>query len=240
MRGVWQLGNGNLLLTNGAGVHIIDQNTGTLISTVVPGVSGRFFGLYDESIIPVELVSFTAEELNGKVHLSWTTATEKNNLGFEIEKSAGNSNWDKIGFVSGNGTTTIASHYSFEDGNITPGLNSYRLKQLDYDGTSNYSEIINVDMEVPSHFSLEQNYPNPFNPSTKIIWNVPANGWQTLKVFDVLGNEITTLVDEYRQAGKYEIEFGKILNNKNLVSGVYFYQLKAVNFTQTKKMLLAR
>jgi hypothetical protein len=234
------LGNGNLLLTNGAGVHIIDQNTGTLISTVVPGVSGRFFGLYDESIIPVELVSFTAEELNGKVHLSWTTATEKNNLGFEIEKSAGNSNWDKIGFVSGNGTTTIASHYSFEDGNITPGLNSYRLKQLDYDGTSNYSEIINVDMEVPSHFSLEQNYPNPFNPSTKIIWNVPANGWQTLKVFDMLGNEITTLVDEYRQAGKYEIEFGKILNNKNLVSGVYFYQLKAVNFTQTKKMLLAR
>lgn len=240
-RGIYQLGNGNFLTTNGAGVHEIDSASGALIRTVVSGVSAQYVTPFDPSlIIPVELVSFTAEELNGKVHLNWTTATEKNNLGFEIEKSTDNSNWEKLGFVSGNGSTTIASHYSFADGNITPGLISYRLKQLDYDGTFNYSEIVNVNVEVPLHFSLEQNYPNPFNPSTKIIWNVPASGWQTLKVFDVLGNEITTLVNEYRQAGKYEMEFGNILNNRSLVSGVYFYQLKAGNFTQTRKMLLAR
>ena len=112
---------------------------------------------------------------------------------------------------------------------------SYRLKQVDYNGEFKYSNIVEVDFS-PVEYALYQNYPNPFNPNTKITWRSQVSGWQILKIYDLLGNEIATLVDEFRPAGNYEIEFNSESNAQQLASGVYFYCLRAGDFIETKKM----
>jgi hypothetical protein len=193
--------------------------------------------LFTNTIIPVELTSFTANISEKKIDLSWSTATELNNYGFEIERSLDKTTWQTIGFKEGKGTTTEVNQYSFSDdiSEISSEKLFYRLKQIDFNGSFEYSYIVEVEI-APRNFSLEQNYPNPFNPSTKISWQSSVSSWQTLKVFDVLGREVATLVDEYRNAGSYEVEF----NASNLPSGVYFYQLKAGPFVETKKMILLK
>jgi hypothetical protein len=191
--------------------------------------------------LPVELSSFTATIIKGEVILKWQTATETNNFGFEVEKSSNNLNFENIGFIPGFGTTTEPKSYSFIDPNVVNGNYYYRLKQIDYDGTFEYSEIVQVNYGGLITFSLDQNYPNPFNPSTKIKYEIPGqarydNTLVTLKVYDILGNEITTLVNEEKPAGEYDVEF----NGTNLPSGLYFYQLKAGEYSETKKMLLLK
>ncbi len=238
-RGVYQLRNGNFLTTNGTGVHEIDSASGALVRTVISGASFQYITPFDPSIIiPVELVSFTAEELNGQIKLYWTTATEKNNLGFELERSLNSAQWEKVGFVRGNGTTTQASFYSFTDNNVSKGTNSYRLKQIDYDGSYSYSKTISVDIEAPSRFSLEQNYPNPFNPMTNIQYSIGSRQFVTLKVYDVLGNEVTTLVNEEKDAGFYNQSFD--VQNSKIATGVYFYELRAGNFVSAKSMTIIK
>jgi hypothetical protein len=193
--------------------------------------------------IPVELTSFTAVVVGNSVQLNWSTASETNNMGFEIERKVfspqfpvSNSEWNIVGYVDGKGTTTEIHNYSFTDQNVVAGTYAYRLKQIDFDGTLNYSNAVEVDLNGLSTFSLEQNYPNPFNPSTKISWQLPIASHQVLKVFDVLGIEVTTLVDEYKPAGIYEIDF----DAGSLSSGVYIYKLQAGDFVSVKKMLLTK
>jgi len=204
--------------------------------------------------IPVELISLTADADENSVILKWQTATETNNQGFQIERSQmsnvkSQKNWIQIGFVQGNGTTTEPMSYSFIDKNINSGSHQYRLKQIDFDGSFNYSNIVEVQISSPLEFSLEQNYPNPFNPSTKIKFTIPLNviasvakqsHLVTLKVFDILGNEIATLVNEEKPVGSYEVEFSShsgLSGIRALTSGIYFYKLQAGNFVQTKKMV---
>ena len=209
-------------------------------------------------IVPVELVSFNYELLNGLVNLNWITATEINNLGFEIERTSplpspyqgeggeAGRGWGKIGFVPGSGTTTEYRSYNFLDESITPGNYSYRLKQIDYNGQYDYSYEIGVEVNSPDKFSLKQNYPNPFNPSTIIQYAIGSKQFVQLKVFDVLGNEIITLVDEEKSAGTYEVEFSA----EGFSSGIYFYKLsvsawpsqdgQAGSFVDIKKMILLR
>ena len=188
--------------------------------------------------IPVELTSFTAQVNVGIVQLSWTTGTELNNLGFEIERKLDNSDWDRIGFVAGHGTTTEPKEYSYSDDikNITAYSLAYRLKQIDFDGTYEYSEEIEIDVGGPLTFSLEQNYPNPFNPSTNIKYNVPENGFVKLAVYNLVGEEVNVLVNGQVNAGFYELEF----DASKLPSGVYFYRLQAGSFVETKKMILLK
>jgi hypothetical protein len=199
-------------------------------------------------VTPVELFSFNADVIiNSKVKLDWRTATEMNNKGFEIERlqdskierlkdlPTGQAGWLKIGFVNGHGTTTEPNSYSFIDESIQSGKYQYRLKQIDFDGSFEYSDIVEVDI-APSTYSLSQNYPNPFNPSTTIKYSISNAGIVTLKEFDVLGKEVATLVNEEKPAGNYEVEF----DGRELTSGVYFYQLKSGEFIQTKKMLLLK
>ncbi|MBS4032906.1 MAG: right-handed parallel beta-helix repeat-containing protein [Ignavibacterium sp.] len=211
--------------------------------------------------IPVELVSFTAIVTGTSVQLSWSTASETNNVGFEIERSVisngvRNLTWEEIGFVEGKGTSTEIQNYSFTDQNVVSGTNAYRLKQIDFDGSFTYSNLIEVEFILPVEFVLEQNYPNPFNPSTKIRFVIPKevrnlknfssqasrndNMLVTLKVFDVLGNEVATIFNEYQPAGIYEVEFNASSAAGGLSSGVYFYKLRAGNFIQTKKLLLLK
>ncbi len=186
--------------------------------------------------VPVEMTSFVAS-VNGKdVLLNWGTATELNNKGFRIERRTAENNFNLVSFIQGKGTTTQPNQYSFVDKNVEYGTYYYRLAQIDFGGRVTYSREVEVNVELPIKFSLEQNYPNPFNPSTKISWQSPINGLQTLKVYDVLGKEVATLVNEYRQAGSYEVEY----DASKLSTGVYFYQLKSGNYVATKKMILLR
>jgi hypothetical protein len=188
-------------------------------------------------IVPVELSSFNASALGNSISLNWITASELNNSGFQIERKAENTNWDNIGFVEGHGTTTQTQYYTFIDGGLRPGTYSYRLKQIDYNGSSKYYELDEtVEAGIPQSFSLSQNFPNPFNPVTTISWQIPVSSHVTLKVYNLLGKEVAVLVNGEKPAGSYNLEF----DAGKLPSGTYFYTLQAGNFVQTKKMVLLK
>lgn len=191
--------------------------------------------VYTDFIIPVELVSFSASVNENNVTLSWITASETNNYGFEIyrRKYFNDSAWVRIGFAKGQGTSTEINNYFFEDKNLQSGKYEYQLKQIDFDGNFKFSEIITTEVEPPVKFALEQNYPNPFNPSTTIQYSIGSKQFVRLKVYDVLGNEIITLVNEEKPAGTYSLEF----NALNFSSGIYYYKITAGNFSQTRKMI---
>ncbi|KAB2851919.1 MAG: T9SS type A sorting domain-containing protein, partial [Ignavibacterium sp.] len=194
-----------------------------------------FFGL---GIIPVELVSFEAAVEEQSVRLTWETATELNNSGFEVERSNDGKVFGKIGFIKGIGTTTDKHQYSYIDGGLTgKGKYYYRLKQLDFDGKENYSSVIEVDYSaIPSSFSLSQNYPNPFNPTTTIQFGIPKEVKVTLKVYDALGCEVETIYDKVLEPGYYKHKW----EGSKYASGVYFLRLQAGNFTSSKKMMLLK
>ncbi|PJA95572.1 MAG: hypothetical protein CO129_11085 [Ignavibacteriales bacterium CG_4_9_14_3_um_filter_34_10] len=197
--------------------------------------------------LPVELSMLNAECRMNSVELSWQTATEVNNYGFEVErgsrqKAEGNSNinWEKIGFVTGHGNSNSPKDYSFVDENPPSGKLQYRLKQIDTDGGYKYSQEIEAE-NIPTEFALSQNYPNPFNPSTTIKYSIPSNvKSQTsnvkIIVYDILGNEVAILLDENKPSGNYEVKF----DGSNLASGIYFYKLQSGSFAQTKKLLLLK
>ncbi|HEY6906778.1 MAG TPA: T9SS type A sorting domain-containing protein, partial [Ignavibacteriaceae bacterium] len=188
------------------------------------------------NMIPVELTSFTANASNGNVVLNWSTATETNNRGFEVQRKTANSQFQKVGFVAGSGTTSEIRNYSYSDDNLTSGDYTYRLKQIDLDGTSKYSNEVEVQVSVPAEFALEQNYPNPFNPSTVIKYSIPADQQVKLNVYNLLGENVMTLVNRVEKAGQHEVNF----NASNLASGVYFYKLEAGTNTSIKKMILMK
>jgi len=187
--------------------------------------------------LPVELVTFDVSVLDKNVTLTWITASELNNSGFEIQRIDKTKNiWKEIGFIEGKGTTSEIQYYSFIDENVPSGKYRYRLKQVDFDGTFEYSEIIEVVVGTPTEFSLGQNYPNPFNPSTTINYSIPEFSFVTLKVYDVLGSEVATLVNEDKSVGSYEVEF----DANELTSGIYFYKIQSGSFVETKKMVLMK
>jgi len=192
--------------------------------------------------IPVEFSNFIAMVNFNNVQISWTTLSEINNSGFEIERKAESSDWSKISFVPGFGTTTETHSYTYNDSKLKVGSYSYRLKQIDLNGSFVYSNVVNIDVSVPGEFVLEQNYPNPFNPTTKIKFTIPFTLSElegtlvTLKIYDILGKEVATLVNEVKSAGEYEIEF----SGTGLTSGIYYYKLIVGSFNETKKMIMMK
>ena len=207
------------------------------------GNSGLILNYYEPANIPVELASFTVSISGSDVTLNWITASEINNSGFEIERrkfdeeSATLTDWTKISFVEGRGTTTEISSYSYIDKNPERGIYNYRIKQIDFDGTFKYYNLNeSVNVSQPSNFELMQNYPNPFNPVTNIQYQIAEKQLVTLKIYDVIGNEIAVLINEVKDAGTYNVEF----NADRFSSGVYYYTLKAGSFTSTKKMILLK
>ena len=201
-------------------------------------------GAYDNlrviagGVLPVELTSFTAKPTNNTVQLSWRTATEVNNFGFEIERASTSlgMTWDKKGFIQGHGNSNSPKSYTFTDVPNGGTEFKYRLKQIDFDGKYEYSPEVTVNLEVPAIFSVKQNFPNPFNPTTKIEFAVPIDNNVEIKVFNVLGMEVVTLLNEHRQVGTHSIEF----NASNLASGIYFYKITSGKFSEIKKMILLR
>ncbi len=231
----------------------------TTPNAIIDGI--RVAPTWSNAPLPVELTSFSASVVGNAVKLNWKTETEVNNYGFEVERKVGSlqstvsnpstdeTGYEKIGFVNGSGNSNSPKSYSFEDKVVTAGKYSYRLKQIDNDGKYEYSQIVEVDLGLPTKFELSQNYPNPFNPITKIRYSIPTPsassplakgrnevGFVSLKVYDILGNEVATLVNEEQQAGVYEVGF----NPNGLASGIYFYKLQSGSFVQTRKMTLLK
>lgn len=193
------------------------------------------------SIIPVELTSFAASNDRNNVTLNWATATEVNNSGFQIERKLNGTNeWTNLSFVSGKGTSTERNNYFYIDKGLTVGKYSYRLKQVDLDGTFEYSPVIEVDVNAPNEYTLYQNYPNPFNPSTTIEYSLPEKADVTISIYTAIGELVTTLVNGTIESGYQKVSF----NASNLTSGTYIYQIKAVGaertFVDTKKMILIK
>ena len=222
-------------------------NTTTNQATITGVTSFSDWSLGDQSALPVELSSFSASTIGSNVKLSWQTATEVNNYGFEVERyalSAERQAWEKIGFVNGNGNSNSPKSYTYEDKNITVGKYSYRLKQIDNDGQFEYSKTIEIDLGVPMKFELSQNYPNPFNPTTTIRFNLPeaslnpSQGGTLVKltVYNILGQQVAVLVNDILESGVHTINF----DASELNSGMYIYKLEAGSFTQTRKMTLVK
>jgi hypothetical protein len=203
-------------------------------------LAGIGIGYSPVGSLPVELTSFTAKQSANGVELQWATATEVSNYGFNVErtnvsKQNSQSIWQKIGFIGGHGNSNSPNNYSFIDNKPLSGKSQYRLKQIDKDGAFQYSKTIEVG-SVILKYDLAQNYPNPFNPSTLITYSIPKSSMVILKIYNVLGKQITTLVNEYQEAGIYKVNF----DAGGLSNGVYFYKIQAGNFVEIKKMLLLK
>ena len=230
------------------GTLIIDKPSGTAqlltdigVETTFTPVSGtldqngkQFYVGGSSTPFPVELVTFSANISDNGIILNWLTATEVNNYGFEVQRSNNADKWDILGFVEGQGNSNSPKEYIYTDAVVSfAGTYYYRLKQIDNDGTYKYSVKIEVDFNSPNDFKLNQNYPNPFNPSTTISFSLPVSGNVSLKIFNALGEEITSLVESFLESGVHTFNF----NAEGLTSGLYVYQLSTSNAIQTRKML---
>ena len=220
----------NLTRNNLTTLFFSDRNNGW-----IGGLNGTIYK-YDNEILPVELITFTAVKANGGILLEWKTATEINNYGFEVERMVDDESWNKIGFIKGHGSTSGTQFYSYIDNHPHNGsVYKYRLKQIDLNGISTYSDEVEIKY-LPEGYVLNQNYPNPFNPSTYITYFVPHKSHISLQIFDILGNEIEALLNEVVPAGSYQIEF----TADDLPSGIYICRMQSGSFVSVKKMILLK
>jgi hypothetical protein len=223
----------------GGGFGTTCATWGNIQTCIAAAGTAQNFALYGD-VVPVELASFTASADYGVVNLNWSTATETNNQGFEVQRSE-SGEFVTIAFVEGHGTTTQTQNYSYTDRNVNVGAYSYRLKQVDFDGTFEYSGIVEVDVPAPAVFSLDQNYPNPFNPSTMISFRLAVDSKVSMTVFNVLGQEVASLLNGNLSAGSHQVTF----DATSLNTGVYMYRIEAAgidgtNFVDVKKMILTK
>ncbi len=233
----WASFNGGTML-NTYQIRALKFKTGAEPTLYAGCSSASGAGVYEYTfqIVPVEFTSFTANLFGNDVRLNWSTASEINNSGFMVERKTTESSWQAMGFISGKGNSTEINNYSYNDREVTPGKYTYRLKQIDYDGTFKLSNEISIEVLQVNTFSLLQNYPNPFNPSTSIKYRIPTDEFVTLKVYDVLGREVATLMNDKQGRGEYNVNF----NASKLSSGIYYYTITAGNYTETKKMMLLK
>lgn len=229
------------IVTQGSNVNTINTTIAgvdTFIRTYVIPNGGPLILDKTDEVLPVELASFTVAVTNKSVHLKWRTFTEINNSRFDVERMIENKSWEKVGSIPGAGNSYSPKNYSFIDNlPLQSGKYFYRLKQIDNDGNYKYSGKVEVYINlVPQNYSLRQNYPNPFNPSTRIHYELTSKQFVTLKIYDVLGIELQTLVNEEKQPGAYEVTWIA----ENLPSGVYYYRINAGSFVETKKMVLLK
>jgi hypothetical protein len=198
-------------------------------------------GAFEFGVVPVELTLFTYSVSGKSIVLNWTTVSEINNYGFEIQKKFNDSNFRTIGFVPGSGTTTEQKEYTFVTNHFEQGINIYRLKQVDFSGTFSYSNEIEVMHNTPDEFALLQNFPNPFNPLTKFTYKIVSPGEVTLKVYNVLGKEVSSVINDFHNPGIYEIIWtAEDFKGNSLPSGIYIAKLQSDNQVQTIKLSLIK
>jgi hypothetical protein len=225
---------GNVIWSNGSASERIIQFSPASGPNSFTSSNASAFKIKVTVPVPVELTSFAATVSGKDVVLDWNTASETNNKGFDVEKNSGNG-WNVIGFVQGRGTTTNPANYQFIDRNVN-GEVYYRLKQMDFDGSFKYSDEVLAKVAVPDGYQLSQNYPNPFNPVTNIRFTLPVDSKVVLEIFNLSGELVATLADDFRSAGEYDISF----NASGLASGTYIYRLTADQTVLTRKMILMK
>ncbi|KAA0263539.1 MAG: T9SS C-terminal target domain-containing protein [Chlorobiota bacterium] len=201
------------------------------------------FGGDVDNPLPVELVNFQAKVKSRSALLSWETKTEVDNSGFEVERMDKDGDWKKVAFIEGHGTSNSTKYYSFEDKKLSSGKHSYRLKQIDNDGTVSYSEVLDVSIDLPAEFALSQNYPNPFNPSTKVDYQLAADSRVTIELYGITGERVAVLVNQEQEAGYYTMMIDSYTHR--MASGIYIYRMIATdaagkNFVATKKLSLLK
>jgi len=226
----------------GSGAELNATSGADVCATYWGNITGNATGNGTQcnGIMPVELLTFSASVNKTTVSLYWQTAVEINNSGFEVQRTIkdGNDSWAKIGFVNGNGTKNTPTNYTFSDSKIKTGKYNYRLKQIDFNGNFTfYSLNTLITINAPDKFELSQNYPNPFNPTTNIEFQIPVDSKVTLKIYDITGKEVATLINnEFKSADYYTVSFNAV----NLASGIYFYRITTDKFTSMKKMVMIK
>ena len=220
-------------ITNGATYYALVLNTNSINGSTVYST-----GATTNGVLPVELTSFSASITGNSVSLKWNTATEVNNYGFNIERGVQNQELQKIAFIKGHGNSNSPKSYSFVDASAPVGNVIYTLVQIDYDGTSKIIGTTLVTVVAPTTYALKQNYPNPFNPATIINYELPKFSHVTLKVYNLLGQEVAALVNTTQNAGSYSVNFST--NRYGMSSGIYFYRLDTGNYSQMKKMVVVK
>jgi photosystem II stability/assembly factor-like uncharacterized protein len=203
---------------------------------LICGSDGKLLRNTDH-VVPIELTSFLASVSGNDVKLSWSTKSELNNSGFEIDRSENNNNWEIISFISGAGTSTEPKNYFFIDEDLKPAKYNYRIKQIDFDGTFRYSDVVEVNISTVTDYSLEQNYPNPFNPGTLIEFSLPEDVSNvSLSIYNTLGEKVAELVNSSLISGNYKYHW----NAGGFASGIYVYELRTEKFVAVKKMLILK
>ena len=221
--------------------HVTDDSISVTTYRITGGIREQFSIKPRLVANPVELSSFSYDLIDAQVQLAWQTTTETNNYGFEIQKSLDRVNYDRIGFVAGHGTTQESQRYEFLDQASNSGISYYRLKQIDHDGEFDFSKTIEADIQTTPVFWLSQNYPNPFNQETTLCYEIDEPGYVNLNIYNLNGQVVYCLVDEYRDSGAYLVNWsGADRSGNDLPSGIYFYQLMTANKRVTMKMLLTR
>jgi len=263
--GEWTLFSSSIPQNDGEGATALNKpsisnaniNQGSVIDNTYTNFSGGYIGVvanytstgnegaeFDQfyfatsstASLPVKLNYFEGKYLDEKVLLNWQTETEVNNYGFNLERKSGNENWSKIKFIAGAGNSNTKNEYSFVDTISVSGKYLYRLKQLDFEGQYEYSDVIEINIPKPSLYKLNQNYPNPFNPSTTISFKIPTRQKIQVSVYDITGRKVETLINEVKPPGNYKVNF----DAHNLASGIYIYKFETINTEVVRKMLLIK
>lgn len=239
----WNFEIGSMRYPTKIAAWILDSATSFIFAKEITVQSSHLLAL-NNPVLPVELTSFTLTPQGKNVFIKWETKTETNTKSFEIERALSSSNdWRVVGTVNASGTSTTPKEYSFTDKNLNVGKYNYRLKIVDFDGTYDYSNIVEAEISLPKEYAISQNYPNPFNPSTRIDYQLPFDSKVTLELYAVTGEKVATLINNELSAGYYtaEVDAGAL----NLASGMYIYRMTAQNpsgqnFVQVKKLMLAK
>jgi hypothetical protein len=227
---------GSPLATSGTSSDPVISRNGLTQATLASTLF--YIASTSSSALPVEMTSFTAVLQGTSALLKWSTATEVNNNGFEIQRRAeGTTSWAKVGFASGAGTSNAPKAYSYEDKNLAPGVYVYRIKQIDNNGAFKYSASTQVDAGVSTTLQLCGNYPNPFNPTTNIQFSVPQDGYASLKIYNILGQEVATLFSGIAKTGHY---IPATFNASRLASGIYFARLQYSGKSLVQRMLMTK
>lgn len=242
-----------LILSNSHSQSLIEYQSGTNLEVGTGAdicsdnkiINGSYSGSgsFCEGPLPVSVSSFTHIVKHNNVTLKWITEWELNNLGFDIERKEMKNGigWTKISFVNGSGNSENPIIYTFEDKKLSKGIFSYRIKQIDYNGNFEYFQLqSDVSINPPSEFRISQNYPNPSNPKSKIDYELPVNGMVSIKIYNSIGQEVASILNETKEAGYYTAVF----DGTYLSSGVYFYRFvvkgEGQSFSRTLKMMLLK
>ena len=234
-------GSGNVYVT-GVFIETTDFDPGSGTTTITNNSSDDvFLAKYTSSgVLPVQMTSMRATVSGVNSELHWRTESEVHNYGFDVERRGlgSTSDWLKVGFIAGAGTTNGPREYSYLDQSLAPGRYAYRIKQIDQDGSFQYTGSVEVEVgSVPKELKLYQNYPNPFNPTSSIAFSVPEDGAVSLKVYDVVGREVATLFQGEAKAG-YAVQ--ATFDASRLASGIYTARLLFGGKQLLQKMVLMK